>query len=37
VSRKISCDQVMEYRDRIRDSLMQLGAMKAMAGIEIFK
>ncbi len=35
VSRKISCDQVMEYRDRIRDSLMQLGAMKAMAGIEI--
>gem|GEM_PF-1480513 len=35
VSRKISCDQVMEYRERIRDSLMQLGAMKAMAGIEI--
>jgi hypothetical protein len=26
VSRKISCDQVMEYRERIRDSLMQLGA-----------
>lgn len=34
--RRIPCDEVMQYRERIRNSLLQLRALDAIAGIEVF-